>query len=56
VPAANELAWGYPRPITFHETGGLGVLPRNFRVVTMIAARQGGARPAATVSRMPSVT
>ena len=43
VLAANELDWGYLRPITFFETGGLGVLPRNVRVVTMIAAWQWGA-------------
>jgi len=43
VLAANELDSGYIRPIAFYETGGLGVLPRNVRVVTMIAAWQWGA-------------
>ena len=43
VLAANGLDWGYLRPITFYETGGLGVLPRNVRVATMIAAWQWGA-------------
>jgi len=43
VLAANELDSGYIRPITFYETGGLGVLPRNVRVVTMIAVWQWGA-------------
>lgn len=43
VLAANRLDWGYLRPITFYETGGLGVLPRNVRVATMIAVWQWGA-------------
>ena len=43
VLAANGLDWGYLRPITFYETGGLGILPRNVRVATMIAAWQWGA-------------
>jgi branched-chain amino acid aminotransferase len=40
---ANELDSGYIRPITFYETGGMGVLPRDVRVVTMIAVWQWGA-------------
>lgn len=43
VLVANELDSGYIRPITFYETGGLGVLPRSVRVVTMIAVWQWGA-------------
>ncbi len=39
VLAANGLDWGYLRPITFSETGGLGILPRNVEM-TMIAAWQ----------------
>jgi branched-chain amino acid aminotransferase len=43
VLVANELDSGYIRPITFYETGGMGVLPRSVRVVTMIAIWQWGA-------------
>jgi branched-chain amino acid aminotransferase len=43
VLAANDLDWGYIRPIAFYEAGGLGVLPRDVRVATMIAAWQWGA-------------
>jgi branched-chain amino acid aminotransferase len=41
--AANHMASGYVRPITFYETGGMGVLPKNVPVVTMIAVWHWGA-------------
>ena len=43
VLAANGLDSGYLRPITFYGPGELGVLPKNVRVVTMIAVWQWGA-------------
>lgn len=43
VLVANGLDSGYLRPITFYGPGELGVLPKNLRVVTMIAVWQWGA-------------
>mgnify|MGYP001058516741 CR=1 FL=1 len=43
VVVSNELDSGYIRPIAFYDSGGLGVLPRNVRVTTMIAVWQWGA-------------